>query len=395
VYGQKKGRTGASAEEFLELWAAQKRKDGAWAEESMERHRRFLIASMMQGKEGVRWEKTPLWKYLEGRFGELVREIGRGMKAALGGVGRAQRASRSGTPASQAGTKRKRGPLDEAAEKRENVGDTISVRTRSATVDSGAESDLSLSRIRTGRSNNHTRPTAVSTPKGKTVLGRAISEEDSDGSEPAGAARKGKSILRPRQSKYVPKLSVGDGTEERIEEPSSPVRPLALASAAVKLPKTKNNTSSKGPQKRSTRLAMHDPDQASAGAADVDVDEGIDMSLDGAEEDGGVDQSETLRGASTIPLRLRAEDFAPRAQGDTWICPLDGCLHKVYAASDPASQMLIKEHYRSHVHDDDADMRMQLVKRMEAPGLPVNRLMGLIQMRSGQRSFPAPIVRRY
>ena len=394
VYGSKESME-TGAEEFLGTWGAQKRRTAVWAAESVERHRWFLIASMLQGKEAIKWIKTPLWKYVEARFGDMVDEIRKRMKAALGKV-KAKPESRSATPSSQAGVKRKREEMEGVQKKRELLDNAASHSRRSTTVESGAESEMSLSRIRRGRSRNlagQSAPPTVLTPKGKTTPRVPVSEGESDGSKPVAAAQKGKSVLRPRQSEYVPKLSTGDDSQEQTEEPSSPVRTLDTISVAFEQPIGKHSGLSRVLHKRSARQSMHDPQQARAGAADVD--EGIDMSLDGAEDESGADQSEAFESSSAITSRLRPEDLEAKGQGDTWTCPLDGCLHKVYAASDSASQMLIKEHYRLHVDDDDADMRMQLVRRMQAPGLPVNRLMGLIQTKAGQRGFPAPITQRY
>ncbi|RMZ16423.1 hypothetical protein D0860_01034 [Hortaea werneckii] len=40
-------------------------------------------------------------------------------------------------------------------------------------------------------------------------------------------------------------------------------------------------------------------------------------------------------------------------QENTWTCALDGCTHKIYLASEPGSQRLIREHYKLHAYDDD------------------------------------------
>lgn len=58
-----------------------------------------------------------------------------------------------------------------------------------------------------------------------------------------------------------------------------------------------------------------------------------------------------------------------KGQGDTWICSLDGCMHKVYGASEDDSQELIKLHYQEHARSQE---RVELVRREGVGvGLPV------------------------
>ncbi|MCJ1281584.1 hypothetical protein MMC26_000904 [Xylographa opegraphella] len=37
--------------------------------------------------------------------------------------------------------------------------------------------------------------------------------------------------------------------------------------------------------------------------------------------------------------------YEPRGPGDTWTCPYDGCVHQVWAARDPSSVNMIKDHF--------------------------------------------------
>ncbi|MCJ1403731.1 hypothetical protein MMC11_006954 [Xylographa trunciseda] len=37
--------------------------------------------------------------------------------------------------------------------------------------------------------------------------------------------------------------------------------------------------------------------------------------------------------------------YEPRGPGDTWTCPYDGCVHQVWAARDPSSVDMIKDHF--------------------------------------------------
>ena len=81
--------------------------------------------------------------------------------------------------------------------------------------------------------------------------------------------------------------------------------------------------------------------------------------------------------------------FEPQGPGDTWTCCFDGCNHKVYGASTPESRGLIKEHYRSHAHECQA--QIDLVQKEERPYLPVGNLVKKIrEMATQQKVVKAP-----
>lgn len=201
-------------------------------------------------------------------------------------------------------------------------------------------------------------------------------------------------MLRPTtNSKYI-KLD-HDESEIGVESPiiGSNTPP------AIKLQQRPPFLKSAG-SRHSSRLSI--ADTHSAGAGTEVVDEGIDMSLDQADEDD--DNDDTLSEIAlaledgvgkSMPLRLREEHLTATENGDVWSCPLDGCMQKVFAASEATSQRLIRDHYRLHVSSDDAEMRLELVRKMQAPGLPVARLLGRIQALAGRRDLPTPILRRY
>jgi len=383
-------------EELFGLWAQGKKLAGtaAMAAEAFYKHRRFLIDRVIQGKEGLVASKVPLFKHLEQRFRSDVDEVRIRLGKKVG------RANRSATPSSQAGTKRKRtGAEHETHVRSGKVRTTIARETRS-TRSAIVEIDghgVRKSPRRGRRSAPESNVGGLSTPTSKTTLGNGL-EEDDDDPDLGKQAGKGKSILRPRQSKYIPNLAAAvDDDAEELQPPLSPVRRLALAdNGSLSKIKARAIAMPQPPTKAGSNITRtNHNDRAIAGADDVD--EGIDMSLDRAsqsEEDDNDNPAEPLIDGK-IPLRLRDQDLQPTATGDTWLCPLDGCLHKVYAARTTESQNLIKEHYRLHVTDDDANMRVQLLRRMEAPGLPISRLMDKIQNRGNQGNFPAPINRRY
>lgn len=373
------------AEALFRLWAFRNQLQGGAqaAAEAFYKHRRFLIDRMVQGKEGFIASRVPLYKHFELKFKDDVDDVRRRLGKKV------SRVNRFATPSSQAGTKRKRpgtelGIQGESSRRNSGAVTRETRSTRSATVETSAQaSDFG----------------GPSTPIDNSMYSVTDLEEDVDDSDIGQQAGKGKSVLRPRQSKYIPKVATAETDADEVEPPSSPVRRLAVADD-IPLGKGKTSAATMLPppppsRNRSNRTPATHDGQAIAGADDVD--EGIDMSLDQASElegDESGNPAEPLIDGK-VPLRLRDQDMQATAAGDTWLCPLDGCLHKVYAAQTAESQQLIKEHYRLHVTDDDANMRMHLLQRMAAPGLPVSRLMDKIQSRMIQGGYPAPIQRRY
>ncbi|KAF2156664.1 hypothetical protein K461DRAFT_316885 [Myriangium duriaei CBS 260.36] len=333
------------------------------AVEAFERHARFLISSMMGGKENIDWTKTDIWNRLTETYPELHKELIEAKK-------------RLAEPAAKAGTKRKRSTAQSAGR---------SVRSVSA---------QNVPTVKSTRANSSSKRSQVqpSTPRTSTPLDD--SDEDSAASGKRPRARKGKSTLRPRTSKYVAIEATGspDSDVQASEQPSRPSSRNRDPSSPLAPPVRPL------PSRRSRR--GHPIDTPNAMASAEPVDEGIDMSLDHSQDSESDVQSDIIVPpiggiGKTIAVRLREEHVAATSEGDVWTCPLDGCLHRIFAASEPESQKLVKEHYRRHVNDEDAEMRLELVRKMTAPGLRVDRLMSRIQAFGGQKSFPTPVVQRF
>ena len=161
---------------------------------------------------------------------------------------------------------------------------------------------------------------------------------------------KGRSVLRPKPSKYIP-VPRGDDT----------------------------NT----PGLTGKKLAVPPQDSDEGSESPLDQDEAVESGAEVSDMDEDDENSK-----SSLPFRLQEAEKT----GGLWQCPVDGCMHKVYAASEPSSQLLIKSH--QSVHESDEDERIQLVRRMEAPWLPVNRLMDRVRGMA-QREYQPPVVQRY
>lgn len=195
----------------------------------------------------------------------------------------------------------------------------------------------------------------------KTHVDQNMSSSD-DEIRTTGGKGKGKSALRPRPSKFAPRAS-------NISKES----PTATQS-----------------KRAGTLREFAEPDAMSINSPATETKESSDKQIEDMTEDSDEDKAiGTVTRETSLPFRL--EDAANN--GDVWHCPVDGCMHKTYAASEPSSQLLIQRH--SQTHDFDHDERVQLVRRMEAPYLPVNRLMDRVRGMAASSKFPPPITQRY
>lgn len=388
VTKSRKGRQGleghksdVSAHDVFQRWAEKRPEAGGdpdIAAKQFYKHRYFLLASMLAGKEGIVWTKTPIYRHLEHKFPEDVQTLQKRMTI------KAAKPRRSATPKTEMIKRKRESPAIEqhpamgADEPKTNGDKTRRARGRPRrTLD--AVSDL-----------------IISTPRAQSTRTSSIADTGDETPDLPTKGHKGKSVLRPRPSKYVPKQTEEMEISDDVEGPTPAERLAAVKRTSPTKRKMDEDLAAPQPKRRNSRLITAVSDQATAGAGNVD--EGIDMPLDEDHDDDSLDmtiQGDKTGSGSPLVFRLRKEDLKADGEGDKWTCPLDGCMHTVYAALESASQKLIKEHYRLHVNDEDADTRLQLVKRMEAPGLPVDRLMSRIQMMAGKRGFPAPIIRRY
>jgi len=85
--------------------------------------------------------------------------------------------------------------------------------------------------------------------------------------------------------------------------------------------------------------------------------------------------------------------YDPQGPGDTWTCDFDGCAHKIYGASTPDARALIKEHYRTHAFESQA--QIDLVYKEERPYLPVSNLIKRIREMAAMHKVVAPRENRY
>jgi hypothetical protein len=190
-------------------------------------------------------------------------------------------------------------------------------------------------------------------------------DSDSD-AQPQRRKRKSALRLKPNKPSKGPPRSSNAVAEEEDDEPE----PRFSPGPSGKRKRDEPNGTTRNSKRRSSRY---------------EVDEGIDIPASPSSEE-VTDSPDAELGATDTSLPLRLNHRPDPVQEDTWICALDGCTHKVYAASLPESQKLIREHYALHAYDDDE--RVQLVKRLEAPSMPVSHLMEKVRIQARLEGFP-------
>ena len=357
------------------------------AMEVIHRHREFLIASFLTGKEGMAWSGNPLYKHLYKKFpGDFTRIRQRlagpdvSMRNPPPVSARHVRQASADSESTTSSLKRKRGrPLKNAPP------DGISIASTS--IASSAVKDDQIDEHKSQR----TMPNAKATTRAERRTNRSAKSsappsgtatpevpesqfesqtQDSD-TDSSRHRHKRKSALRlkpNKPSKGPPKSSkAATAVEDDDADPELPQSPAMNGKRKREEP---NGTARRPPKRRSSKY---------------EVDEGIDIPASPSSEE-VADSPDADPGATDTCLPLHLNHRRDPMQEDTWICALDGCTHKVYAASVPESQKLIREHYALHAYDDDE--RVQLVKRLEAPSMPVSHLMDKVRMQARLEGFP-------
>ena len=379
------------AEQIFEKYARDILGDEARVEEAAEavyEHRDFLLSSMLAGKEGKAWGRNPLFRHLSRKFADDLKAIrertaapqekpeSKLMKHARQG------SVESGSTSSSLKRKRGRPPKNKPL-------DVISIGSSSAA--SSATKDLprrpapARSEQRKPRGppkpapTRSTRNNSQSIPRSATpeVQESATPAQDSDSDDvPARSAGKGKSALRLKPSKPMKGPPKGPPKSGKAPVQDDEPRSSPIPSKRRRDEPTDARTSKRRNSKQEVDEGIDIPTSPSTHSTPADDDP--DAAPGAAEEDetSHPPLSEALSAHKPDPL-----------QESTWLCALDGCTHKIYGdPSDPVSQRLIREHYALHAYDDDA--RVQLVKRLQAPSMPVNHLMERVKVAAKGEGFP-------
>ena len=334
---------------LFEKYAAEKMRKGSTSVDAAEKilyeHREFLLTSMMSGKENIAWNHNPLYKHLQSEFPgawERVRQRLHGME---------QKPQRSTTQA----------------------------RSRGASIDSVSTSS-SLKRKR-GRPPNNSGVDVISigSSSGASSTAKAGASKENPEKDSKPTQSRTKLVASQTRSTRSQPLTAPDPPPETPELPkrqrtgesdSDSTPPPRKGKSALRL---KPNKPSKGP-KRSVKPPSPDAEE---------IDETQDSLLPPPTTHPPSDLDEGISMPTSPSASPGASDFAhipdPLAE-DTWRCALVGCTHRVYAASRPESQTLIKKHYALHASDDDE--RVRLVQALAAPSLPAGRLIERVRMQA-------------
>ncbi|KAI4738443.1 hypothetical protein E4T50_11104 [Aureobasidium sp. EXF-12298] len=327
--------------------------------EMFTKHRHFLIASMLMNKESLQWSRVPLYTWLQVTFPDDFLLVQSRIKPPKSKSSQ-KSATQSPAPSTASARRKKATAKQQSATPKSAVSVRSARSTRSTRSQSNATID-SLPMILDNTPEVEQIPEVVST----TNLPKAHVDQDMSSSDDeiptTGGKGKGKSALRPRPSKFAPRPS-----NAFKESPSA----------------THNN-------KAATLPEFGGPDAMLIDSPPTETEESSDKQTEDTTEDSDDDKAINAETRETS-LTFRLQDAANN--GDVWYCPVDGCMHKTYAASEPSSQLLIARH--SQTHDFDHDERVQLVRRMEAPYLPVNRLMDRVRGMAASK-LPPPITQRY
>lgn len=410
-----------NAEQVFEKYAREELGDetrSAEAAEAVYKHRDFLMSSMLAGKEGMVWGRNPMFRHLARKFAGELKAIRERLAAPVQQKGKSEskalahaRQGSIDSASTSSSLKRKRGrpPKNRPA-------DVISIGSSSAASSMKKELPQSLAPARsepqkskltsksapalsTRRIRNASQPIPRSeTPEIQESVTPAQDSDSDDDNIPARSAGKGKSALRPKPSKPMK---------------GPPKGPARSGKAPVQEEDTEPRSSPIPSKRRRDEPTTADPRRSKRRNSKQEVDEGIDIPTSPSTHSTSPDDadSDTLAGAADPHPSLQdslAAHKPDHLQENTWLCALDGCTHKIYGPpTDPLTQRLIREHYALHAYDDDE--RVQLVKRLQAPSLPVGHLMErvLLEVRGegfpesflGSRvagtRFPQPLVTKY
>lgn len=350
------------------------------AAEHMYKHKDALLSFMIVGKEGISWSRNPLYGHLARKFPDALAMIKRRLK---GPALRSQGSSANLQPteladsSTHSGSLRNKGRSTRAV--RRSV-DTVAVdessdgatTSQAHTVKASTKSrapNLRRTRQNTG---SHISDNTTDAPVAKISTPGKDSDSDSDRLH-----IKNKSSLRPKSSKAIKStyrqrtLRLNEDDAEDSGVPSSP--------SAGKRKLQETPTVRRAPKRRNSKPHSDEGIDIPTSPSDGESDEAPEASTEGGPGNESTDSTKPAGSSSEQP----AND---PVQEDTWSCVLDGCRYKIYGASKPDSQKLIKEHYELHAFDDDE--RVRLVKRLQEPSLPAGHLMERVKMQAKMEGYP-------
>jgi hypothetical protein len=323
-----------TADEFFDKYAKDRTSRFVTSEDVAQHiyhHKDALISFMVTGKEDISWSKIPLYIHLIRKFPEVHAVVKQRIKQ----------------PVTQ------NQPMV-SAEPQKKPDDTASITSSNTKSRRGRQQKGADHWTSSALSSDHLKEDRLhpATP---------AKYSDSDSDVPR---RKGKSVLRLRgskagksESRVGGKAPANDG--DVLDDQLSP---------------------SGGKRKHFVSEETHRPRKRQSSHALSD--EGIDIPSSPENTDNNDETNPSIKS----PIHDQSHPANHQVQEDTWTCALDGCRYRIYGASKPDSQRLIKEHYELHAFDDDE--RVRLVKKLQEPSLPAGHLMERVKMQAKSEGFP-------
>lgn len=388
-----------SAQELFAKYATEELEsdDASKGEEMIYKHKEFLMSSMLAGKEGLAWSKNPLYKQFYRKFPEIVakvrkrQEVPREPKET-----KSLQSSKSEKMEFAKSRQRRQNSIETTSsttsslrrnKRRPGKGGAVEVISLDGTSNTASESVAEEAEETVqgmappnakSKGSRRTRHNAAAIPEESESEPVATPARDEDSDEDIRARnQKNKSSLRPRASKASKSASRkgGKGPPHEDSDGLDDLDPPSPSRAKRKHEDEEVEQVRRRPKRRNSR--PHD-------------DEGIDIPTSPEAASSPASTTDAADHTTDLPLRpVSVAHVQDPVQEDTWVCALDGCTHKVYAASHPDSQRLIREHYALHAYDDDE--RVQMVNKLKAPSLPVSRLMDKVKLQAKSDGFPGSV----
>jgi hypothetical protein len=359
-----------TAEEIFDKHAEEVMKDataGEYSAKMIYEKRHFLLASMLAGKEGIAWARNPLYKHLSKRFPE-DHDL---LKSRLTGHALPARNDRQKSASSAEAMSTRESSMVDATE------------TASQT-----EQAKSAASRRTRRGQRESPSTDTPGIEAKTPREVLLDSDD----EQMHRSMKGRSALRPKATKAGKcaskggKAPVQDFDDDNDSDDDQLQSPTAIAKKHQSHTFANRNAKQKPSSKHDVDEGIDIPSSSASGEIPSTPSESGRRAGNNANSDDEEEEEEEDPEPPNTDLALRLKHAPDPVQEDTWICALDGCSHKVYQASQADSQRLIREHYALHAYDDDE--RVQLVKKLQHPSLPVGHLMERVRSQARSDGFP-------
>ena len=380
-----------TAEELFDKYADEVLEDAKGGKEAAQviyEQRHFLLSSMLAGKEGIAWARNPLYEHLSTRFPDDHALV----KSRLTGQALPARNDRQKSASVEGGNlKRKRGrpakgsSVEAMSTREKSMVDATETTSQRETSQQNPAKGAASRRTRRGQRESP----STGTPGYEAKTPREVLHSDD---EQINKSMKGRSALRPKATKAGKGASKGgkapvqdfdeddDSDDDQLQSPTAIAKKHQSHTFANRnaIQKSNKHDVDEGidiPSSPASGDPPSTPSGSRLGAGDND----------NSDDDDDDDDEEDPEAPST-DLALRLKHEPDPIQEDTWICALDGCSHKVYQASQPDSQRLIREHYALHAYDDDE--RVQLVKKLQHPSLPVGHLIERVRSQARSDGFP-------